>query len=199
MSNAQGDYTIVYTHTYGIDSLNKPNYFGYRKLFGALLVQGDSLMVYRLSKNKKDLLLPFDMNSNKAHHGSLKRKQANFCYEINFNNRKTAQFIIHPDTNYEWIIEQDTTTVCGFPCIKAKSSSGLTAWFTPSFTAKFGPFDYTGLPGTILKLYDNDHYMLIEANQVIANCPTIIFPKDTMNIVTREEFLKERNNNQSKK
>lgn len=198
LSYAQGNYTILYTHLYGVDSFNKPNTF-YDKIYGALLVQGDSLLIYRLLKNKKDLLQPFDMNSMKVHHSSLKKKGTNFSYNINFYNEKNAKFIISNDENYEWIIEPDTIVICGFPCIKAKSSTGVTAWFTPSISAQFAPFNYTGLPGTILKIYDNVNHILIEAKEIIALCPPIIYPRDKMNIITLEEMLKKRNNLHQKK
>jgi GLPGLI family protein len=198
-SKAQLNYTIVYTHSYGVDSFFKKSNYTYSELYGALLVQGDSLIVYRLSKTKKELLLPYDMNNNKVHHSSIKYQNSNFSYNVNFNNRKTAQFIIDPDKNYDWKVENDSTIICGFRCMKARSYTGLIAWYTPSLSAKFGPFSFTGLPGTILKLYDIQNFMLIEANKIVDICPPIIFPKDKMQIVTWEQAKEEIRNNQKKK
>lgn len=198
-SKAQTNYSILYKHSYGVDSnLNKSNYT-YRELYGALLVQGDSLMVYRLAVNKKDLLQPYDMNYSKVHHSAIKYSNTNYSYNVNFNNRKNAQFIIDPDKNYNWKVEYDSTIICGFSCMKARSNSGLIAWYTPSLSAKFGPFSFTGLPGTILKLYDVQNYMLVEATKIIDTCPPIIFPKEKMQIVTWDQAKEEMRNNQKKK
>lgn len=198
-SKAQSNFTIEYLHMYGVDSSFKKSNFSYRELYGALLVQGDSLMVYRLAVNKKDLKEPYDMNSNKVHHSAVKYANTNYSYNVNFNNRKSAQFVIDPDKNYEWKVENDSLIICGFRCLKATSYTGVTVWYTPSLSAKFGPFNYTGLPGTILKLYDKQNYMLIEATKIVDTCPPIIFPKDKMEIVTWEQALEERKNNQKKK
>lgn len=196
---AQSNYTIFYNHYYGVDSTMGKSNFTNRELYGALLVQGDSLMVYRLAVNKKDLLKPYDMNNNTVHHSAIKYSNTNYSFNVNFNNRKAAQFVIDPDKNYEWKVENDSILICGFRCMKARSYTGLIAWYTPSLSAKFGPFSFTGLPGTILKLYDKQNYMLIEANRVVNSCSSIVFPKEKMEIVTWEQALEERKNNQKKK
>lgn len=198
-SKAQSNYTIFYTHSYGVDSNMHKSNFTNRELYGALMVQGDSLLVYRLAVNKKQLLQPYDMNNNKVHHSTIKYANTNYSYNVDFNNRKAALFVIDQDKNYDWKVENDSLMICGFRCMKATSYTGLTAWYTPSLSAKFGPFSFTGLPGTILKVYDKQNYMLIEANKIVNECSPIIFPKDKMQIVTWKQALEERKNNQKKK
>ena len=55
----------------------------------------------------------------------------------------------------KWYFTRETDTICGFACRKAIRVSGqdyVYAWYAWDLPAGFGPFNYTGLPGTVLRV-----------------------------------------------
>jgi GLPGLI family protein len=69
---------------------------------------------------------------------------------------------IHPQ---KWEIHDDTLTVAGYLCQKAICLFGgrnYTAWFTSDIPINNGPWKFGGLPGLILKVYDNDKLYVFE-------------------------------------
>ena len=66
---------------------------------------------------------------------------------------------------FNWKITQETDTILGFPVIKAVNGH-LIAWFTPNIPVPFGPNDFGGLPGMILKI-KND-YKLASLYELVA-------------------------------
>jgi GLPGLI family protein len=69
---------------------------------------------------------------------------------------------LHPQ---EWEIYDDTLTVAGYSCQKAECrfrGRNYTAWFTVDIPISNGPWKFGGLPGLILKLYDNDRLYTFE-------------------------------------
>ena len=59
----------------------------------------------------------------------------------------------------EWrIIQDDTTTILGYPCNKATvrfRGRDYTAWFTSDIPISYGPWKFNGLPGTILQITES--------------------------------------------
>jgi GLPGLI family protein len=60
---------------------------------------------------------------------------------------------------FKWIIRKDTTTMLGYACQKATTTfrgRNYTAWFAPEIPLNNGPWKFGGLPGLILKIYDDN-------------------------------------------
>ena len=59
----------------------------------------------------------------------------------------------------EWrIIQDDTTTILGYPCNKATvrfRGRDYIAWFTSDIPIPYGPWKFNGLPGTILQITES--------------------------------------------
>jgi GLPGLI family protein len=63
-----------------------------------------------------------------------------------------------PVPKQDWQISNDTTTIAGYLCQKATCNfrgRNYTAWFTVDIPISMGPWKFNGLPGLILKVYDD--------------------------------------------
>ena len=59
----------------------------------------------------------------------------------------------------DWEIAEDTLSIAGYLCQKATCTfrgRNFTAWFTMDIPVQNGPWKFGGLPGLILKVYDDD-------------------------------------------
>ena len=59
----------------------------------------------------------------------------------------------------DWEIAEDTLSIAGYLCQKATCTfrgRNFTAWFTMDIPIQNGPWKFGGLPGLILKVYDDD-------------------------------------------
>jgi GLPGLI family protein len=77
------------------------------------------------------------------------------------NNSQYSEYL-HPQ---QWEISDDTLTVIGYLCQKAECrfrGRNYTAWFAVDIPINNGPWKFGGLPGLILKLYDNDKLYTFE-------------------------------------
>jgi GLPGLI family protein len=108
-------------------------------------------------------------------------KEANGGPALNFPYRRSKEFIyknypknkmtvvdgisadeyIYEDSLYaqKWLIQSDTARILGYLCQKALCSfrgRNYTAWFTESIAVSQGPWKFMGLPGLIIKVYDNE-------------------------------------------
>ena len=80
----------------------------------------------------------------------------NYLYEENF---------IVP----KWKIEKENETILGYSCTKATTTfhgRNYIAWFTPDIPISEGPWKFTGLPGLIMKIYDDKKEKIFECIQV---------------------------------
>jgi GLPGLI family protein len=68
-----------------------------------------------------------------------------------------------------WEIAEDTLIVAEYLCQKATCTfrgRNFTAWFTMDIPVQNGPWKFSGLPGLILKVYDNDRLYEFECIKV---------------------------------
>ena len=110
----------------------------------------------------------------------LKREMQNDYYfeEIVYQNYPAGKmtvygiiapsyFIYEEDGNpVEWVLTEDTDTVCGYECMKATGSYGgrqWEVWFAPEIPVAMGPWKCCGLPGLVMKAKDSDNLHLFEA------------------------------------
>lgn len=85
-----------------------------------------------------------------------------YSFDLYTYEDSTAQF--------DWTLQPDTVTVCGYVCRKAEATfRGIrwTAWYAPDIPIPAGPWKLNGLPGLILWAYDDKgtHDMKLTAVQ----------------------------------
>jgi GLPGLI family protein len=86
----------------------------------------------------------------------------------------------------EWTLEDDTATIAGYLCQKAIChfrGRNFTAWFAVDIPVSNGPWKFGGLPGLILKVYDNDKFYTFE-------CINIDIYQNKIPIRIYENFIK---------
>lgn len=69
----------------------------------------------------------------------------------------------------DWNIGSDTLSVNGYLCQQATCffrGRYYTAWFAKDIPVSNGPWKFGGLPGLILKIYDNDHFYTWECIKI---------------------------------
>lgn len=87
--------------------------------------------------------------------------------EIVFSDRLiTSRFYYkEPAPDFQWSLKQDTCSILGYPCQKAVCQYGgrvWTAWFTTHIPISDGPYKFSGLPGLILRISDEDQFFIFE-------------------------------------
>jgi GLPGLI family protein len=74
-----------------------------------------------------------------------------------------------PTPDFQWSLRQDTCSIRGFPCQKAVCEYGgrvWTAWFTTHIPISDGPYKFSGLPGLILRISDEDRFFFFEMSGI---------------------------------
>ncbi|SHF07460.1 GLPGLI family protein [Chryseobacterium takakiae] len=80
----------------------------------------------------------------------------------------------------EWKLIDEKKQILGYNCQKAETTfrgRNYTAWYTNEIGISDGPYKFSGLPGLILEVFDNDnnfHYSLL---QIISKDKNVIFNK----------------------
>jgi GLPGLI family protein len=100
-------------------------------------------------------------------------------------------------TERNWILKDDTLTVCGYLCNKAVASFGgrkWTAWYAPEITISDGPWKLYGLPGLILKAEDSTGTHSFETMAIRQSDRPIYVAKNILQMKTvKEQFIKNKN------
>ena len=88
-----------------------------------------------------------------------------------------------------WLFTTDTDSILGFPCRRATKLVGkeyVDVWYCWELTGGFGPFTYSGLPGTILRLETSDtRYSAINVND---EKEPVVFPETA--VIDATEYKK---------
>ena len=69
--------------------------------------------------------------------------------------------------DFVWKIGEDTTNILGYTCQKATTrfrGRNYIAWFAPEIPSNNGPWKFGGLPGIILKIYDDKRNFTFECS-----------------------------------
>lgn len=96
----------------------------------------------------------------------------------------------------DWVIHDDTLTVVEYLCQKATCrfrGRDYTAWFTTEMPINNGPWKFGGLPGLILKIYDNDKLYTFECIGIENHKQKYyirMFPIELYKPTKREKLLK---------
>ena len=73
----------------------------------------------------------------------------------------TSHYTYLEPEKLNWQIRSNTLAIGRFLCQKATITLGgrrWTAWFTPELAIPDEPFKFSGLPGLIIRLADDQHY-----------------------------------------
>ena len=108
-----------------------------------------------------------------------------------------GEFCYYADSTarFDWTLEDETMTVCGYTCRKATArfrGRTWTAWYAEELPVNAGPWKLYGLPGLILRAEVADGTLLFEAVQVRRPGAYYIarsFPTREYHEVTREAAL----------
>lgn len=98
---------------------------------------------------------------------------------------------------FDWTLTEDTLTVCDYPCVKATCSYGgrnWTAWFTEEIPVGFGPWKFTGLPGLIMKVSDDEGIHTFTATALRKSDGGIVkLQNKELQNTSRDKFIKAKN------
>lgn len=137
--------------------------------------------------------------------GFYYRRSKEFIYKNYIENKMTVvdgisfDDYIYEDSIYaqKWQILSDTTTILGYVCQKASCTfrgRKYIAWFTNSIPVSEGPWKFMGLPGLIVKVFDNDNTFTFTLQEIAQTKETIVFspsmsPSGKFIKTKREKFL----------
>jgi len=114
------------------------------------LINSGKVTTYEIMSDKGNLkLTQFNQHITK----DLSKNQIDFFEEIFFSVYSSS---FQP--NFRWEIKPDTLTIQGYRCNKATGYFGgrkYIAWFTHEIPISDGPYVFYGLPGLIVKIYDD--------------------------------------------
>ena len=97
--------------------------------------------------------------------------------------------------DYNWVLQDDTMTVCGYICNKAIASVGglqWTAWYTPEVFISSGPWKLSGLPGLIMKAIDESSTHTFEAVSIRNSNLPIYIARNAQRFKTTKKNLEKK-------
>lgn len=140
---------------------------------------------------------------------SLNRAKINFTGEvlqnypagkITYTDIVTPSYVQYTENlaPFDWTIQPDTATVCGYLCTLATCSYGgrdWQAWFAEEIPSMFGPWKFSGLPGLILKVADTEgvHTMTAKSFRRADADPILNKPNIQTLKTSRDKFVKMKN------
>jgi GLPGLI family protein len=89
----------------------------------------------------------------------------------------------------EWELGEDTLTVCGYPCKKARTAfrgRNYEAWYAPEIPVSLGPWKFAGLPGMILQIRDTRNMFRFVCTQI--TIPEEAALMDIEHIISKKRF-----------
>ena len=114
--------------------------------------------------------------------GRMKDYWSEYQYsQIYVRDRQLTEWAVMPSADFnqyrytepwpsmQWTLGAEKQTICGYQCQKATChwrGRDYEAWFTSAIPMKSGPWKFGGLPGLIMKIYDNQHLYTWEAVSV---------------------------------
>lgn len=175
----------------------------FSKYYSYNLFRRDSIYTYYLQKNPNAREVPDlfgrDITRNNRYFWSE--------YYKNYSQKTLSEYAYMPKniTNYQytepiqdfkWVIHEDTLTIATYLCQKATCffrGKNYTAWFCTNIPINEGPWKFEGLPGLILKIYDdNCEYVFtcvsIELHRI--KYPIIMYDYKNYKIIERIKLVK---------
>lgn len=118
-------------------------------------------------------------------------------YRVFFDQNNSQTYISDLLPKYEWKLTNETKIISGYNCKKAitiKKMLGrtinITAWFCEEISIQDGPMDFSGLPGFIIQIENNDTTIIkFEKIKLISNNSTeIVLPEIKTKPITIKEY-----------
>ena len=154
----------------------------YSKYFAYSSYQTDSVIHYcrdvtRITHRESDEIFDkYDYGSGSSYEIVKNCKTST----LDYYDRIFIDYYVYQDSiAIPWMLEDDTATVCGYPCQTATCGfRGRTwkAYYTTEIAKNDGPWKFSGLPGMILKLQDNKGEQTFTAI-VVRNADSKIYTK----------------------
>lgn len=102
-------------------------------------------------------------------------KTSNYRVYFDQNNKET--YISDSMPKYEWNLINEYKTISGYKCKKATTikrmlgrTLNIVAWYCEEITINDGPMDFSGLPGFIIQIENNDTTVIkFEKIKVVSN------------------------------
>jgi GLPGLI family protein len=147
---------------------------------------------YEDKEGESKVLIRIRPKSNPVFFKELKEKTINYIQRINMK-----PFMIEDSVKvFKWSINDDYKTILGYNCQKASLNyrgRNYTGYFTLEIPFNAGPWKFSGLPGTILEIREENDVLSIVANKVvISNRQTIIDnPFKDQESIFWDEYIKE--------
>lgn len=174
------DYWVDYDFWYLLDSTSTEysNIEPYRLIgfdkkswfMHSYVLQDDSISAAFFSKNplkkggnNRDIMkkywkeeaikTPYNVTEIQSEKDFIKSKNTIILYD------SANRWYLSEDQDLRWTITTSHDTINGLHCLKAKTNYGgrnYTAWFSPEIPISDGPYIFSGLPGLITKVIDDE-------------------------------------------
>ncbi|MCM1140231.1 MAG: GLPGLI family protein [Muribaculum sp.] len=208
-SLGDADICVVYKRTMVLDTINPDNRF---KIDNLTLMAGKEGSAFYSEEKKMDLAMSDNPEyfQQKYSDQTLFTKIANFEKETIFRDYKKNICIDHQRydlTNWElteeiekpeWIVGDSVINILGYDCIMATSTFRGRTWiafFCPEIPISEGPWKLCGLPGLILRAFDDRQeycYDAITINTKDLGIVEFYNYDDRLKIKNRQEGLRHR-------
>ena len=118
-------------------------------------------------------------------------------YRVFFNQNNIETYISDHLPKYEWNLINESKIISGYNCKKAITTKktlnrkiNIVAWYCEDITIPDGPLDFTGLPGFIIQIENNDTTIIkFEKIKLISNDTSeILLPEIAIKPITIKEY-----------
>lgn len=110
-----------------------------------------------------------------------------------FDSFFSDKFVYSEEPNFNWNILNEKMTIAGYNCNKATTTfagRNYVAWFTEELPISDGPYKFRGLPGLIIKIYDEDSHYTFELISFKNVEEPFKFDSSKAQKVSKQDFLK---------
>lgn len=115
--------------------------------------------------------------------------------ELSFYDRIfTDNYVYNDEVRFKWSLINDTKSVCGYSCKKATAEfrgRQWTAWYSSEIPQSDGPWKFSGLPGLILQIEDEDNEHFFTAISIRNSKEDIYLTKKSYFSTNRQRFNKQ--------
>jgi len=192
MSIAQDAYTITYSNSlfYVFDSAGNPLITNPRNLLTKLVINAHQSYYYTYQAGTNNYKPKNPLGKEFLPHTNYTNKTEKIVISKFGNEYRVVEKLVIPD----WQLSEEMQSIAGYNCNKALLKTGndsLIAWYTEKLPSIFGPYQYRGLPGTILEttLFRSDNIYRITAIRVEEKTNPIVIPKKGK-LITWQEWQK---------
>lgn len=187
------DISIDETQTY-FDILQLGNLFS--KYFAYPIYQIDSVIykkdITKITIQESGEIYHHYGHSSASSHMIIKDKTTG---ELSFYDRIfTDSYVYNDEVNFKWSLINETRNVCGYSCKKATTKfrgRQWTAWYSSEIPQSDGPWKFSGLPGLILQIEDEDKEHFFTAISIRNSNEDISLTKKSYFTTNRQRFNKQ--------